>query len=217
MLQCSLGQTYLDKDTPIPKWWPRELPFSMCVEKPSQFDDVSTIRVRLIFCTRSLQKLQAFLSLVPTFFFLFIFGTFLSTGLFPFSIILFISLWSWMFNFLLILFLYLRQIFGPKRNVNGEWRRLHNEEFHSLYHLPNIVRVIKSRRLRWAGHVAWMEEGRSAFKTLTTKPTAKRHLGKRRSRWEENIRMYLKEIGINMRNWVDWRVLVNAVLNLRVP
>ena len=63
----------------------------------------------------------------------------------------------------------LRRIFGPKRNENGQWRRLHNEELHSLYHSSNIVRVIKSRRLRWAGHVSRMEEGRSAFKILTGK------------------------------------------------
>ena len=65
----------------------------------------------------------------------------------------------------------LRRKFGPKRNENGQWRRLHNEELHSLYRSPNIVRVIKSRRLRWVGHVARMEEGRSAFKILTGKPT----------------------------------------------
>ena len=67
----------------------------------------------------------------------------------------------------------LRRIFGPKRDENGEWRRLHNEELRSLYRSPNIVRVIKSRRLRWAGHVTRMEEGRSAFKILTGKPTGK--------------------------------------------
>ena len=61
----------------------------------------------------------------------------------------------------------LRRIFGPTRNVNGEWRRLHNEELHSLYRSPDIVRVIKSRRLRWAGHVARIQEDRSAFKILT--------------------------------------------------
>ena len=65
----------------------------------------------------------------------------------------------------------LRHIFGLKIDANGEWRMLHNEELHSLYRSPNIVRVIKSRRLRWAGHVARMEEGRNAFKTLTDKPT----------------------------------------------
>ena len=66
-------------------------------------------------------------------------------------------------------------IFGPKRDENGEWRRLHNEELHSLYRLPNIVRVIKSRILRWAGHVARMEEARSAFNILVGKPIGKLH------------------------------------------
>ena len=65
---------------------------------------------------------------------------------------------------------------------NGEWRSLLNEEIHSLYRSPNIVRVIKSRRLRWAGHLARMEEGRSAFKILTGKPTGKRPLGRPRRR-----------------------------------
>ena len=98
-------------------------------------------------------------------------------------------------------------------------RRLHNEELHSLYRSPNIVRVIKSKRLRWTGHVVRMEEGRSAFKILTGKPT-----GRPRRRWEDNIRMDLKEIGINTGNWVNstqdkdyYRALVNAALNLRVP
>ena len=107
------------------------------------------------------------------------------------------------------------------RDENGEWRRLHNEEIHSLYRSPYIVRVIKSRRLRWAGHVARMEEDRSAFKILPSTPTGKRPLGRPRCRWEDNIRM--EEIGINAGNWVDsaqdrdyWRVLVNAALNLRV-
>ena len=73
-------------------------------------------------------------------------------------------------------------------------------ELHSLYRSPNIVRVIKSRRLRWTGHVARMEEGRNAFKILAGKPTGKRPLGRSRRRWEDNIRMGLKEIGINTRN-----------------
>ena len=77
------------------------------------------------------------------------------------------------------------------------------EELHSLYRSPNIVRVIKSRRLIWAGYVAKMEEGRSAFKILTGKPIGKRSLGKPRRRWEDNIRMDLEEIGINAGNWVD--------------
>ena len=91
----------------------------------------------------------------------------------------------------------------PKRDENGDWGRLHNEELHSLYRSPNIVTVIKSRRLRWAGHVARMEEGRSAFKILTGKPTGKRPLGRPRRRLEDNIRMDLKEIGMKYRNWVD--------------
>ena len=93
-----------------------------------------------------------------------------------------------------------------------------------FYHSPNIVRVNKFRRLRWAGHVARMEVGRSAFKMLTGTPTGKRPLGRPSHRWEDNIRMDLKEIGINTRNWVEsahdrnyWRALVSAALNLQVP
>ena len=93
-----------------------------------------------------------------------------------------------------------------------------------MYCSPNIIRVIKSRRLRWAGYVARMEENRSAFKILTGKPAGKRPLGRPRRRWEDNIRMDLEDIGINAGNWVDsaqdrdyWRALVNAALNLRAP
>ena len=99
-----------------------------------------------------------------------------------------------------------------------------NEELHSSHHSPNIVRVIKSRKLRWACNVARMEESRSAFKILTDKPTGKRPLGRPRRRWEDNIGMDLQEIGINADNWVHsvqdkdyWRALVNMALNLRVP
>ena len=88
-----------------------------------------------------------------------------------------------------------------------------------MYRSSNIVRVIESRRLRWAGHVARMEEGRSAFKIVTGKPTGKRPLGRPRHGWEDNIRMDLEEIG----NWVDsaqnrdyWRALMNVAFNLRV-
>jgi hypothetical protein len=84
--------------------------------------------------------------------------------------------------------------------------------------------VINSRRLKWAGHVARMEEDRSAFKILICKPTGKRPLGRPRRRWEDNIRKNLKEMGVNTRNWVDfsqdrdyWRALVNSALNLWVP
>ena len=80
---------------------------------------------------------------------------------------------------------------------------LHNEEFHSLYRSPNIVRVIKSRILRWAGHVVRMEEGRSALKLLTDNPTGKSPFGRPRRGWENNIRMDLKEIDASMRNWVN--------------
>ena len=86
----------------------------------------------------------------------------------------------------------LRRIFGSKRDEIGEWKRLHNEELHSLYRSPNIVRVIKSRKLRLAGHVARMEEGRSAFKILTGKPTGKRPLGRPRRRWRTILEWTLK-------------------------
>ena len=107
-----------------------------------------------------------------------------------------------------------------KRDENEEWRRPYSYQLHRLYRSTNIVRVMKSRRLRWAGHVARMEEGMSAFSILTGTPTGKRP----RRRREDNIRMVLKEIGISRRNWVDlaqdrdyWRALVNAALNLWVP
>ena len=84
--------------------------------------------------------------------------------------------------------------------------------------------MIKSRRLRWAGHVARMEKDRSSFKILTGKPTGRRPLGRPRRRWEYNIRMDLEDVGVNAGNWVDsaqdrnyWRALVNAALNFRVP
>ena len=92
---------------------------------------------------------------------------------------------------------------GPREIEMGEWKRPRNEELHSLYRSPNIVRMIKSRRLRWEGHVARMEESWGAFKILTGKPRGKRPLGRPRRRWEDNIRMDLKEIVINMRNWID--------------
>ena len=116
------------------------------------------------------------------------------------------------------------RLINPRRLSWVGLRRLHNDELHSLYRSSNIARVIKSRRLRWAGHVARMEESRSAIKMLTGKPTGKRPLGRPRRRWEDNIRMDLEEIGINAGNWLDsaqdrdyWKAIVNAALNLRVP
>jgi hypothetical protein len=101
---------------------------------------------------------------------------------------------------------------------------LHNDELHSLYFSPNIVRVIKSRRMRWAGHVARMGEGRGAYRVLVVRPEGKRSLGRPRRRWECNIKMNLREIGIDGANWihlaqdrVQWRAFVNTVMNLWVP
>jgi hypothetical protein len=90
----------------------------------------------------------------------------------------------------------LRRIFGPKRDeATGDWRRLHNEELNDLYSSPNIVRVIKSRRLRWAGHAARMGEGRGAYRILVERPEGRRPLGRPRRRWEDNIKMDIREVG----------------------
>jgi hypothetical protein len=86
----------------------------------------------------------------------------------------------------------LRRIFGPKREEDGSWRKLHNDEFHSLYSSPSIVRVIKSKRMKWAGHVARMGDGRGFYRVLVGTPVGKRPLGKPRRRWEDNIKMDLK-------------------------
>ena len=86
----------------------------------------------------------------------------------------------------------LSRVFGPRRDeVTGEWRKLHNEELRDLYSLPNIVRVTKSRRMRWAVHVARMGEGRGVHRVLVGKPEEKRPLGIPRHRWEDNITMDL--------------------------
>jgi hypothetical protein len=85
-----------------------------------------------------------------------------------------------------------RIVFGPKRDeVTGEWRKLHNEELNDLYSLPKIVRVVKSRRMRWTGHVARMGEDRCVYRVLVRKPERKRPLGRPRRRWEDNIKMDL--------------------------
>jgi hypothetical protein len=89
----------------------------------------------------------------------------------------------------------LRRIFGPKRDeVTVEWRKLHNEELHDLYSSPSIIRIIKSRRMRWAVHVARIREKRNAYKLLVRKPEGKRPLGRQRRRWVDNINMDLTEI-----------------------
>jgi hypothetical protein len=90
----------------------------------------------------------------------------------------------------------LKRVFGPKRDeVTGEWRKLHKEELSDLYPLPNIVRMVKSRRMRWAGHVALMGEGRGVNRVLVEKPEEKRPFGRPRRRWEDNIKMDLQEVG----------------------
>jgi hypothetical protein len=117
----------------------------------------------------------------------------------------------------------LRRIFGPKKEEDGSWRKLHNE-LHNLHSSPNIVRVIKSMRMKWAGHVARMEEGRGVYEVLVGRPLGKRPLVRSRRRWEDNIKMDLRETGIDGANWmrlaqdrVHWRAFVNTVMNLRVP
>ena len=106
----------------------------------------------------------------------------------------------------------------------GPCRKLHNEELNDLFSSPNIVRVIKSRRLRWAGRVAHMEEGRGVHKGLVGKPGGKRPLGRQRRRWEDNIKMYLEEVGRGCGDWMElgqdrdrWRALVSTVMNFGVP
>ena len=119
----------------------------------------------------------------------------------------------------------LRRVCGPKRDeVTGEWRKQHNEEQNDLYSLPNIVRVVKSRRMRWAGHVARMGEDRGVHGLLVGKPERKRPLGIPRRRWEDNIKMDLQEVGVGRGNWMElaqdrdrWRALVGTVRDFRVP
>jgi hypothetical protein len=119
----------------------------------------------------------------------------------------------------------LRRIFGPKRDeVTREWRKLHHEELRDLYSSPSIIRIIKSRRMRWAGHVARMGEKRNAYRLLVGKSERKRPLGSSRRRGVDNIRMDLGEVGWGDVDWIGlakdrnrWRALVNSVLNLRVP
>jgi hypothetical protein len=124
----------------------------------------------------------------------------------------------------------LRRIFGPKRDevtgewrdeVTGEWRKLHFEELHNLYSSPDIIREVKSRRMRWAEHVARMGEERRVYMVSVGKPEGKRPLGRPRHRWEDGIRMDLRETGLGGVDWIRlaqdrWRAVVSAVMNLRV-
>ena len=118
----------------------------------------------------------------------------------------------------------LRRIFGPKRDeVTGEWRKLNIEELNGLCCSSSIVRVIKSKRMRWEGHVACKGE-RSVYRVLVGKPKGRRPLGRPRSRWEDNIKMDLQEVGCRGMYWIElahdrdrWRALVNAIKNHRVP
>jgi hypothetical protein len=118
----------------------------------------------------------------------------------------------------------LRRIFGLKCEKDGSWRKSHNDELHNLYSSPNIVRVIKSRRMRWVGHVARMGEGRGVYRVLVGRSESKRPLVRPRHKWEDNIKKDLREIGIDGANWirlaqdrVQWRAFVNTLMNLRVP
>jgi hypothetical protein len=116
----------------------------------------------------------------------------------------------------------LRRIFGPKRDeVIGGWRKLHDEELHNLYCLLSIIRIIKSRRMRWAGRVARIREKRNVYRILVGKPEGKRPLGRPRCRWEDNIKINFREIGWGGMDWIDlaqdmdkWRALVNIVMHL---
>jgi hypothetical protein len=116
----------------------------------------------------------------------------------------------------------LRRVFGPKRDeVTGEWRKLHNEELNDLYSLPTMARVVKSRRMRWAGHLTRIGEDRCVHRVLVGKPEGKSLLGRTRRRWEDNIKMDLQETGGGRGDWMElaqerdrWRELVGTVSNL---
>jgi hypothetical protein len=95
------------------------------------------------------------------------------------------------------------KIFGSKREEDGSWRKLHNDELHNLYSSPNIIKVMKSRRMRWAGHVARIGEGRGVYRVLVGRPEGKRQLGRPRRRWEDNSKLDLREKGIDGANLIQ--------------
>jgi hypothetical protein len=110
------------------------------------------------------------------------------------------------------------------RPVTGGWRKLHNEGLHDLYSSPDIIRIIKSRKMKWVGHVSQMGEKRNAYRLLVGKPEQKRPLGRPTRRWVDNINMNLGVIGLGGVDWIGliqdkekWRAFVNAVMNLQVP
>jgi hypothetical protein len=115
------------------------------------------------------------------------------------------------------------RIFGPKRDeITGEWRKMHSGALHNFCSSLDIIRKMKSRRMRWAGHVARMGEGRNVYRVLVGKPEGKRQLVRSRRRWEEGIKMDLTEIGGGV-EWIHlaqdrdrWGAVVNAVTNHRV-
>jgi hypothetical protein len=119
----------------------------------------------------------------------------------------------------------LRRIFGPKRNeVTREWRKLRDEEFDGLYSSPNIVQVVKSRRMRWAVHIVRIGERRDMYRVWVGKPEGKRPLGRPKHRREDNIKMDHQEVECEGMDWIElaedrdrWRSRVNAVMNLLVP
>ena len=119
----------------------------------------------------------------------------------------------------------LRKISGPRRDeVRGEWRKLHNEDLNDLHSSPSIFRVIKSRKMRWAKHVARIGDRRGAYRVVLERPEGNIPLRRTRRRWEDNIKMDLQEVGCGDMDWIDvaqdrdrWRALVNVVMNLRVP
>jgi hypothetical protein len=119
----------------------------------------------------------------------------------------------------------MRRVFGPKRvEVTGEWIKLHNEELNDRYSLPNIVRMVKSRRMRWAGNAGRMWEERGVHRVMVGKPERKRPLGRPTRRWEDNITMDLQEVGGGGGDGMElaqdrngWRAFVSTVKNFRVP